>query len=266
MFMNYLSAYWHSMWGGSPFALLISIADLVIVYIMLYKFLVLVKGTKSMQILSGFFILLIVYFIGNQLGLKTTEWLLEGIFANIFIIIVILFHEEIRSILSSFEFFDLFKGSTQKKENVHIVDEITESLCYLASISEGAILVIAQKGNPESFISGGIKLDANIKKELILTIFKKNSPLHDGAAIIKDNKIVIAGAVLPLSTNPDIDPNFGTRHRAAYGISEAVDSLVFVVSEERGQISMLHKGRITRNMSREIVRKVLSNYLVKEKK
>ena len=266
MLMNYIYAYWQAIWGGSPYSFIISLADLLIVYFILYRFLVLVKGTKSMQILSGFFVLLLVYFIGNQLGLKTTEWLLEGIFANIFIIIVVLFHEEIRSILSSFEVFDLFKGSTKKKENVHLVDEITESLWHLASISEGAIMVIAQKGNPESFITGGIKLDANVKKELLLTIFKKNSPLHDGAVVIRDNKIVIAGAVLPLSTNPDIDPNFGTRHRAAYGISEAVDSLVFVVSEERGQISMLNKGRITRNMSREIVRKVLSTYLVKEKK
>lgn len=116
MLMNYIYAYWQAIWGGSAYSFLISLADLVIVYFLLYKFLVLVKGTKSMQILSGFFVLLVVYLIGHQLGLKTTEWLLEGIFANIFIIIVILFHEEIRSILSSFEVFDLFKGTGKKRE------------------------------------------------------------------------------------------------------------------------------------------------------
>lgn len=266
MFLNYVNAYWQAIWGGTPAAMIIRVMDIIIVYFILYRFLVLVKGTKSMQILSGFLALLILYFFGNMIGLKTTEWLLKGLFANIFIIIIILFHEEIRTILSGFEFFDIFKGTGKKKDSLFVVDEITESLSYLASISEGALIVIAQKGNPESFVSGGVKIDAIVKKELLLTIFKKSSPLHDGAVIIKDSRITLASAVLPLSTNPDIDPNFGTRHRAAYGISEVVDSLVFVVSEERGQISMLNKGRITRNMSKDIVRKVLTSHLVKEKK
>ena len=129
------------------------------------------------------------------------------------------------------------------EKNVYMVDEITESLAYLTSISEGAIIVISQKGNPESFVTGGVRIDSNVKKELLLTIFKKNSPLHDGAVVIKDGKMILASAVLPLSTNPDIDPNFGTRHRAAYGISEVVDSLVFVVSEERGQDINVQQGK-----------------------
>lgn len=265
MIFNYAAAYWQAIWGGSALAMVIRSLDLVIVFFILYRFLVLVKGTKSMQILSGFLVLLFLYFVGSLIGLQTTEWLLKGLFANFFIIIIVLFHEEIRTILSGFEFFDIFKGTGKKKDSLFIVDEITESLAYLASISEGALIVIAQKGNPESFVSGGVKLDANVKKELLLTIFKKSSPLHDGAVIIKDGRIALASAVLPLSTNPDIDANFGTRHRAAYGISEAVDSIVFVVSEERGQISMLKKGKITRNMSKDIVRKVLIAHLVKEK-
>lgn len=266
MFLNFAGAYWQALWGGSPAAMIVRILDLVIVYFILYRFLVLVKGTKSMQILSGFLALLFIYFIGNMIGLKTTEWLLKGLFANFFIIMIVLFHEEIRTILSGFEFFDIFKGSSRKKDSLFIVDEITESLSYLASISEGALIVIAQKGDPESFISGGVKIDAAVKKELLLTIFKKSSPLHDGAIVIKDGRISLASAVLPLSTNPDIDPNFGTRHRAAYGISEVVDCVVFAVSEERGQISMFKKGKITRNMSRDIVRKVLTAHLVRDKK
>jgi len=266
MLLNYAGAYWEAIWGGSPAVMVIRVIDLMIVFFIIYRLLVLVKGTKSMQILSGFLVLLFIFFLGNLVGLKTTAWLLNGLFANFFIIIIILFHEEIRTILSGFEFFDIFKGSGKKKDSLFIVDEITESLSYLASISEGSLIVIAQKGNPESFVSGGVKIDASVKKELLLTIFKKSSPLHDGAVIIKDGRITLASAVLPLSTNPDIDPNFGTRHRAAYGISEAVDCIVFVVSEERGQISMLKKGKITRNMSRDIVRKVLIAHLVKEKK
>jgi len=266
MFLNYISAAGSYLWGGSMAAFIVRLLDFFIVYVILYRFLVLVKGTRSMQILSGFFVLLFLYFAGNQLGLKTTEWLLRGIFGNIFIIIIVLFHEEIRTILSGFELFDIFKGGSKKRDTIFMVDEITESLAHLASIYEGALVVISQKGNPESFVTGGVPIDAKVKKELLLTIFTKKSPLHDGAVVIKDGRITLASAVLPLSTNPNIDPNFGTRHRAAYGISELVDSLVFVVSEERGQISMLNKGRITRNMSKDMVRKVLTAYLVKEKK
>jgi diadenylate cyclase len=266
MLMNYITAIAQAIWGGSMAAFIIKLLDFFIVYFILYRFLVMVKGTRSMQILSGFFLLLVLYFVGSQLGLKTTEWLLRGIFANIFIIIIVLFHEEIRTILSGFELFDIFQGGSRKRDTVFMVDEITESLSHLASIFEGALVVISQKGNPESFVTGGVPIDARVKKELLLTIFTKKSPLHDGAVIIKDGRITLASAVLPLSTNPNIDPNFGTRHRAAYGISELVDSLVFVVSEERGQISMLNKGRITRNMSKDMLRKVLTAYLVKDKK
>ncbi len=266
MLLNYFGAVIGAIWGGSPTAFLIRLLDFFIVYVIFYRFLVLVKGTRSMQILSGFFLLLLLYLLGTQLGLKTTEWLLRGIFANIFIIIIVLFHEEIRTILSGFELFDIFKGGAGKRDTIFMVDEITEALSHLASVHEGALMVISQKGNPEAFVTGGVPIDAKVKKELLLTIFAKKSPLHDGAVIIKDSRITLASAVLPLSTNPNIDPNFGTRHRAAYGISEQVDSLVFVVSEERGQISMLNNGRITRNMSKDMVRKVLTAYLIKEKK
>ncbi|MGI6394468.1 MAG: diadenylate cyclase CdaA [bacterium] len=266
MSLSILGAYWQAIWGGSFAAMTIQILDLAVVYFLIYRLLVLVKGTKSMQILSGFFALLLLYFLGNFFGLRATSWLLNGLFANFFIIIILLFHEEIRTILSGFEFFDIFKSSGKNKESFSIVDEITEALVYLASVPEGAIIVISQKGNPESFVSGGVKIDANIKRELLLTIFKKSSPLHDGAVIIRDGRISLASAVLPLSTNPDIDPNFGTRHRAAYGISEVVDCIVFVVSEESGQISMFSKGKITRNISRDIAKRMLSAHLAKEKK
>ncbi len=258
---NHFYAFIMSIWGNGFFNFALTLLDLFLVYFFIYKFLVLIKGTKSAHILSGFFILMALYFFGKMTNLKAITWLLGAFFEYFIIIVAVIFQNEIRTILSSFELFNVFKKSVSRFENYFVIEELSEALGYLASIKEGALVIVAQKGDPTPFVTGGIVLDANVKKELILSIFRKNSPLHDGAAIIKNGKIYKASVVLPLSTNPDIDPNFGTRHRAAYGISEKVDSLVFVVSEERGQISMVHYGQITRNLTKDMVKKILTKYL-----
>jgi uncharacterized protein (TIGR00159 family) len=264
MFLNLIATFFSTIWNGSFFHFLVTLADLTLVYFFAYKFFLLIKGTRSAQILFGFFILFIIYLLSTILGLHATEWLLNSFFQYAIILIVIIFNEEIRSVLSSFDLFELFRGSTSKIKDTMMVDEISEALSHLASIKEGALLIIARKGDPTPFITGGVEINASIKKELILSLFFKNSPLHDGAVIINNGKIKIAGAVLPLSTNPNIDPNFGTRHRAGYGISEQVDCFVFVVSEERGQISMLHNGKITRHLTKEMINKILIKNLEKK--
>jgi len=261
MLLNYFYAFVSSFWGGSFSNLIIAIVDVALVYFFIYRFFVLIKGTKSAQILFGFFMILMLFFLGNMIKMRATVWLLEGFFEYFIIMAIIIFHGEIRAILSSFELFEFFKKSGSEFDAYFVVEELVESLFYLAGVREGALVLVTQKGDPSVFVTGGVSLDANVKKELILSIFRKDSPLHDGAVIIKNGKIQKAGVVLPLSTNPDIDPNFGTRHRAAYGISEQVDSIVFVVSEERGQISMLLNGLITRNMTKDMVKKVLKKYL-----
>lgn len=264
MLLNYIYAFASSVWGNGFYSLVISIIDISLVYFFMYKFFVLIKGTRSVQILFGFFVLLILYFIGKIVDLRATEWLLSGFFSYFIIMVVVIFHDEIRSILSSFDVLQFFVKTPNTLDSYIVVEEISEALGYLASVKEGALMVVAQKGDPMAFITGGVMIDANVKKELLISIFRKNTPLHDGAIIIKDGKVKLASAVLPLSTNPDIDPNFGTRHRAAYGISEKVDSLVFVVSEERGQISMLLNGQITRNLSKSLVKRILTKYLKQE--
>ena len=261
MLLNYFYAFLSSIYGEGLLSFMITLLDMSIVYFFLYKFFILIKGTKSVQILIGFFATLLLFFLGKLVDFKITVWLLGGFFEYFIIIVAVIFHDELRTILSSFEPLAFFRKSGGKLESYFVIEELSESLGYLASIKEGALVVVARKGDPTSFFTGGVALDGLVKKEIILSIFKKDSPLHDGAMLIKDGRIDKAGVVLPLSTNPDIDPNFGTRHRAAYGISEKVDSLVFVVSEERGQISMLLDGQITRNMTKEMVRKILTKYL-----
>lgn len=266
MLLNYLHAFALSIWGGSLFSFLVTILDLLLIWFFFYLFLVRSKGTNSIHILVGFFLLMALYLLGNILNMRATSWLLSSFFDYLIIIAVIIFKDEIRDILTSFDLFGISNKNMGNTESLSEVEELADALHYMASKKEGALIVIAQKGNPLPFVTGGVELDSLIKKELLLSIFFKNSPLHDGAIVIQENRIIRASAVLPLSTNPDIDPNFGTRHRAAYGISEKVDSIVLVVSEERGQISMIINGQITRNMKRDLIIRVLEKQFSSEKK
>ncbi|HSA34613.1 MAG TPA: diadenylate cyclase CdaA [bacterium] len=261
MLVTYATAFWDSLWGGDPIVLVLSLVDIALVWFFIYKFLVLIKGTRSMRILAGFFLLVALYFVGKLVGMRAMVWLLGGILEYFIIIVVVIFRDEIRSILSSFEFIRMLGSDRATYESMLMSEELAEALSNLAQNRDGAIVVVAQKGDPEPFVTGGVPLGAEVKKELLISIFRKNTPLHDGAVVIREGRIALAGVVLPLSTNPDIDVNFGTRHRAAYGISERVDALVFVVSEERGQISLLKDGRITRNMTKEMIKRMLTKHL-----
>lgn len=264
MLLNHFMTVLDSIWGGNPFSLIVSVVDLLLVWFFVYKFLMLIKGTRSMRILAGFFMLLALYFVGKLIGMKAMVWLLGGVFEYFILIVVIIFRDEIRNILSSFEFMRMLAGEGSTYESIVMSEELAEALAHLAQVRDGALVIVAQKGDPEPFVTGGVAIDAEVKKELLISIFRKNSPLHDGAVIIRNGRIALASVVLPLSTNPEIDANFGTRHRAAYGISERVDALVFVVSEERGQISMLKEGRITRNMTKEMIKRVLTKHLAQD--
>ncbi len=260
--MNYLSAFFMSIWGGGVSDFIISIVDIILVFFFIYRFLVLIKGTRSFQILFGIIFLGFLFFVSGFLNMRATEELLGGFFKYFIIIVAIIFHEEIRNILSSFKLGSFFGSENIRgTESSFLIREISETMEFFAREKTGAIFVIVRNGDPVSFATGGVEMDSKVKKEILFSIFNKNSPLHDGAVIINEGRIQRASVVLPLSTNPNIDPNFGTRHRAACGISEMVDSLVFVVSEERGQISFFQSGHITRNLTKTMVRKILDRHM-----
>ncbi len=265
MFLSYIAAFFSSIYGENLFQFIFSFIDLFLVFYFVYTFFRLIKGTKSAQILFGFFVLVLVFLLGKVINLRATVWLLDGFFQYFIILVIIIFQGEIKTILSSFELFDFFKKTDSGFESFFLIEELTEALFTLASQRDGALILVTLKGDPAPFVTGGVMLDANVKKELLISIFRKQSPIHDGAVIIKNGRIHKAGVFLPLSTSTDLDPNFGTRHRAAYGISEEVDSMVFVVSEERGQVSLLMNGRITRNLTRDMTKKILNKYLKESK-
>jgi len=251
--------------GGEPLPLFIlkAAVDFCCIYFIFYLFFVEIKDSKSIRVTAGFALLALFYILARIFGLTGITWLLGNFFSYAAILIIVVFRNEIKNMLASMSIINVNMKQEEYEGEEDIISHIANAMDYLASVREGALVVIMPSGDAKlGAIAEGTEIDSLITRELLLTIFKKNSPLHDGAVIIKNKRISRASVFFSLSTNPDIDPNFGTRHRAAYGISEKVpDALVIVVSEERGEISLLHAGRITRDLSKDALKQQLANRL-----
>lgn len=251
--------------GSSPLPVFIfkAIVDFCCVFFISYLFFVEIKDSKSVRVIVGFALLTLFYLVAQFFGLTGVEWLLGNFFSYTAVLMIVIFRNEIKNMLASMSIFSLSVKQDESSGEEDIISHIANAMDYLASVREGALVVIMPSTDAKlGAIAEGTEIDSLITRELLLTIFKKNSPLHDGAVIIKNRRISRASVFFSLSTNPDIDPNFGTRHRAAYGISEKVpDALVIVVSEERGEISLLHAGRITRDLSKDALKQQLANRL-----
>lgn len=249
--------------GNDPMVIFVLklLIDFCFLYFIFYQFFVAVKDTKSMRVVAGFVVLAILYLFAVIFRLPGSEWLLGNFFEYAIIAVIVVFRNEIKSMLSAMSIFDIGGKQERTTEDDDIISHIANAMDYLASVREGALVVILPQSDDKiGAIAEGTEIDSVITRELLLTIFKKNSPLHDGAVIIKNKRISRASVFFSLSNNPNIDPNFGTRHRAAYGISERVmDATVLVVSEERGEISLLRGGRITRDLSKEALKQCLKN-------
>ena len=237
--------------------------DFFCVFFIFYLFFVEIKDSKSVRVTVGFALLALFYLLAKIFDLTGVEWLLGNFFSYAAVLIIVVFRNEIKNMLASMSVLSLNMKQEEYTGEEDIISHIANAMDYLASVREGALVVIMPSTDAKlGAIAEGTEIDSLITRELLLTIFKKNSPLHDGAVIIKNRRISRASVFFSLSTNPDIDPNFGTRHRAAYGISEKVpDALVIVVSEERGEISLLHGGRITRDLSKDALKQQLANRL-----
>lgn len=237
--------------------------DFCCIYFIFYLFFVEIKDSKSVRVTVGFALLALFYLFARIFDLTGIEWLLGNFFSYAAVLIIVVFRNEIKNMLASMSILNVTMKQEEYSGEEDVISHIANAMDYLASVREGALVVIMPSEDVKlGAIAEGTEIDSLISRELLLTIFKKNSPLHDGAVIIKNRRISRASVFFSLSTNPDIDPNFGTRHRAAYGISEKVPgALVIVVSEERGEISLLHGGRITRDLSKDALKQQLANRL-----
>lgn len=230
--------------------------DMFLVWVVVYRILILIRHTGTVQMLSGLGILAIAYLGSIWLELFTFNWILEKFFNNLFLITVILFQAEIRRALAQIGSNPFFTGGSNVQET-HTVEEIAKGALALAQKKIGALIVIEKDINLEYFIELGTEVDSTVTSELINSIFLPTSPLHDGAVIIRRGRIFAAGCFLPLSKNPALDKNLGTRHRAAIGLTEETDALVIVVSEESNAMGIVEMGQLSADVDHAHLRKHL---------
>ena len=239
--------------------------DILCVAFLVYRVILLIKGTRAVQMLVGLFIIGFVYIGSRLLGLFTLQWILDGFLSSLVLVVVILFQNDIRRALINVGKKTFFSDSFSREEG-EIIDELVRACVTLASRKIGALIVIERETGLRDILEIGVEIDAKVVAELIISIFLPYSPIHDGALILQQGRLKRAGCFLPLSQNPDINKSLGTRHRAAIGLTELVDAVVVVVSEETGKISVVVGGKITRDMSSSTLPRILKRLLEPSKK
>jgi len=234
----------------------LDILDVLIVTILLYQLLLLIRGTRAVQLVTGLGVLFGVYGISRYLGLYTLQYLLQYLGVVIPIALLVIFQPELRRMLEQLGrggvlVTGLLPHGLGREEAIRLINDVSRASRVLALRKIGALIVLERNTGLNDFIETGIKVDGIVTVQLLINIFFPNSPLHDGAAIIRGNRVIAAGCLLPLSENPTISRTLGTRHRAGLGISEQTDAVAIIVSEETGTISLAHDGELIRGLSDE---------------
>ena len=228
--------------------------DIALVSFLIYELLLLIRGTRAVQMaLSGGF-LIGLFFLSDWLQLETVNWVIRNLGAYVVVAIIVLFQSDIRRALAHFgraRFFRYFERATSTDETL---EELVTAATTLSARKIGAIMVVERQIGLRNYIEGGIPLDATITYDLMATIFQPGSPLHDGAAIVQGDRVAAAACFLPLSVNPRVSRELGTRYRAAIGLTEENDAVAVVVSEETGIISLAIAGDLERRLTADTLR------------
>ncbi len=238
------------------------IIDILLIAIIVYYLLKLIKETRALQLVKGIIIIFFIWQISSWGHLNTLNYLLRNAMQVGLFAIVVIFQPELRSLLEKVgrsrvgKIFDIAAGSINSESAA--IDEIVKASVKMASTKTGALIVMERETKLGDVISTGTLINADVSAELLENIFVPNTPLHDGAVIIRGNRIYTAGCFLPLTSNDNLSRELGTRHRAALGISEASDALVITVSEETGKISIAVNGNLTRNLTEKSLRSALN--------
>jgi diadenylate cyclase len=238
------------------------IVDVLLVTVILYRILLIMKGTKAAQMLIGLGVLFIAFVLSKYLGLYTIDWIIQSLWAQIVLAIIILFQPEIRKTLAQMGE-ARFLPSFTTAEELRSLEEIIKASAALSNRKIGALIVIEKDTNLKDFIEMGTQLDAKVSRELLLSIFHPSSPIHDGAVIIRGNRVVAAGCFLPLTLSAEISKSLGTRHRAGIGLTEETDAIVIIVSEETGSITTAIGGSLKKNVDTTSLRNFLTEIFVK---
>ena len=242
----------------------IDVIDILIVAVVIYELLLLTRHTRGSALLKGLFLLLVIILISSLCGLKSLNWLLVAVLQNGALVLVILFQPELRKALERMgRSRILTKGSRRKnidEERDTVIAEIVQTVVDLSRRRVGALLVFERQTGLEDVIETGTRLNAELSAPLLENIFEPNTPLHDGAAVIRDDQVIAAACILPLAEASGVSRELGTRHRAAVGISENTDAAVVVVSEETGIVSMARDGALRRPLSTDELKAFLNDY------
>lgn len=235
-----------------------TVFDILLVYYLIYRLLLTIRGTRAAQMIVGIVLVGAAFFVAERLELSTVSWLLDNFISYFIILIIVVFQQDIRRALGRIGQNVMPFG--RKQETTHIVDEVVAATAQLARTRMGAIIVFERDAALEEFVDDASRIDAVLSRQLLVSLFvpSKDNELHDGAVVIgKNHRIELARALLPLSKASDLGPEFGTRHRAALGITEDTDAVAVVVSEERGEISLCFKGSIARDLEPVMLRRAL---------
>ena len=242
-----------------PHISVISIVDVVLVAILIYQFLVLVRGTRAAPMLLGVAVLALAFYLARLGELRTLNWLLSTLLPYVVFALIVVFQAEIRHALANVgSRVSLMRSSSSVAD---VYDDIVLAANLFSQNQTGALIVIEREIGLRTYIESGVSLDARLSYDLLATIFRPSAPLHDGAVIVQRDRIAAAACFLPLSMNPVLSTQLGTRHRAAIGITEETDAVAVIISEETGIISLALGGNIERELTVERLRERLSNLL-----
>jgi len=237
------------------------VLDIALVALVIYNLLLLIRGTRAVQMILGIIFIAVAYYVAGVAKLLTLQEILANFLLVLPVAIIVLFQQEIRHALASFGRNPLWGlGADRKVEST--IKEVVLAATSLAESKTGALIVIQRLEGLRNYIENGVTIDAKVTYDLLINLFSPDTPLHDGAVIIQQDRIAAAACFVPLTLNPELSKNFGSRHRAALGISEEADSLSVVVSEENGSISLAINGELIRDLDSKTLRNSLYKYLI----
>lgn len=228
-----------------------AILEIAILWFIIYHLMLFFEGTRAIQLVRGIAIILVAFFVFQRLGLNKLDWLFNNFFATSVIAVLIIFHPEIRSGLARLGQRHIFTTQLREEELDIILKELGKAVEGLSHDKFGALIALEKNDPLNAFAENGVAIDSKISAELIQAIFTPNNPLHDGGMILQSGRISSAGCFFPLAQNQDLSRIFGTRHRAAIGLSEETDALIIIVSEERRDLSLVYRGKLYKDLSQE---------------
>lgn len=260
-----MAVFWRYLQSLSLTDILLVTLDIGVVAFVIYKFMMLVKGTRAVQLIKGLVVLVIASVIAERLHLDTINWILSQLRLVIVVALPVVFQPELRRALEQIgrgKFLSRPLKVLGAEEMARLINEIVRAIQVMAKNHTGALVVIERETGLNDYLETGVRLDGVVSAELLINIFVPLTPFHDGAAIIRGDRVLAAGCFLPLSESPYLSKQLGTRHRAALGISELSDAVVVVVSEETGAVSVAEGGKLTRFLDEKNLKELLQSLLL----